>query len=607
MEKKVYFNSFKEEYKYPFGAVKKGVEVVFSMKVSEQLNEDYINLHIVYDGLWNHESIIKMNKTNGFYKSMFIPQKAGLFFYYFEICNKNQIFFYGSKGGGLGGEGISYENKEHLHMYQLTVFSIQNTVPNWYKTGIAYQIFVDRFFNGNESGKISNPKNNSFIYGKKTDSPMYIKSPKGKIIRWDFFGGNLKGIEKKIPYLKKLGINIIYLTPIFESESNHRYDTGDFFKIDPILGSLQDFDNLVLTIHANEMHLILDGVFSHVGANSIYFNANGRYKSLGAFQSKDSKYYSWFAFKEFPNTYDCWWGIKSMPTVDKGNMEYRRFIYESSDSVVSYWTKRGVDGWRLDVADELPDSFIQGIRKLLDSFHNKVLIGEVWEDASNKISYGNRKNYVSGDSLQSVMNYPLRKMIIDLINHNISNYEWVSKFLTLKENYPTFFFRSTFNNLGSHDTERIFTLLNQNTNKFRLAMGIMMTLPGIPCIYYGDELKMEGGKDPLNRGYFQWNKLDDSELNYLKDIIAWRKKHLWINDANIIPFVIDDIGVGYIYSYKKKFAIIIINNTNIEIKIQSKDIFFLSAKKDFFKKVLKKIEGKKLSKYDILSIDISNY
>lgn len=279
---------------------------------------------------------------------------------------------------------------------------------------------------------LSASKSNSFIYGSYEDDPMYIKNIDGGIERWDFYGGNLKRITQKIPCLKELGVNALYLNPIFEAWSNHRYDTANYFQIDNMLGTLEDFNELVQTLHDNEMHIILDGVFSHVGRHSQYFNYDGAYgKHNGAAQNTHSICYDWFDFDHYPDEYKSWWGIKDLPQINKENKHYQQFIYGDKESVIAYWLSQGIDGWRLDVADELPDSFIKGIRSCLERYPNKVLIGEVWEDASNKISYEHRRNYILGNHLHSVMNYPLRKIILSVIMQEITPKQAAYRFMRI--------------------------------------------------------------------------------------------------------------------------------------------------------------------------------
>lgn len=505
----VTYNSFLPTYKTPFGAVTRQTPVRFTVGVQTVTPVKQIELCVAHDGQWDEEQALPLRPISPTtYTVTFVPTQVGLYFYYFRIQTMTATVYYGCVDGGYGGPGIQYVLREHVQMYQLTILKSIETLPQWYRDGIAYQIFVDRFNNGNADGHVNAPKANSFIYGQLEDRPLYVRDAQRAILRWDFYGGNLRGIMAKIPYLQRLGVTIVYLTPIFEASSNHRYDTGDYLKIDPVVGTLADFDNLVTALHQAGMHLILDGVFNHVGVDSKYFNQAGHYETLGAAQSTTSPYYPWFTFIHYPNDYDSWWGIHDLPTVDKEAPTYRDFIFGKPDSVIDYWTQRGVDGWRLDVADELPDDFIAGIRRALDRYPDKVLIGEVWEDASHKLAYGMRRHYLEGGGLQAVMNYPLRRLIIHILNGTLTPAEWWRELMTLKENYPASTFQFNFNNIGSHDTPRILTMLEENQQRLRLAVQLLLTLPGVPCLYYGDEAIMLGGKDPDNRAFYPWATAD---------------------------------------------------------------------------------------------------
>ena len=302
--------------------------------------------------------------------------------------------------------------------YQITVYNheLVSSYQKWFREGIIYQIFVDRFYNGNKAGIVHHPKRNSFIYSHWDDTPMYIRNQAGQVIRWDFFGGNLLGVKKKLRYLKELGISIVYLNPIFESPSNHKYDTADYLNVDPMFGDNQLFADLCDAARELGISIILDGVFSHTGSDSIYFNKDGKYPSIGAYQSKDSPYYSWYRFKHFPNDYETWWGIETLPNVNELEPSYLQFMIEGENSVVKHWHHLGTKGWRLDVADELPDPFIQALRRQLQELDPaSIVIGEVWEDASNKISYEKRRGYLLGNELDSVTNYPFRNILIEFI------------------------------------------------------------------------------------------------------------------------------------------------------------------------------------------------
>ena len=519
-----YHNSHKNYYRNPFGAVKVGTKVIIKI-LSEKDYEVILNV-ISFSG--NLKRIrMKYEGENDnrvlYYGEIDTTEYEGAINYYFELRGKGKNFYYGNNEKSLGGEGKIYYNNPK--MYQITVYK-ENFIPKWYKEGIIYQIFVDRFYNGNDDKKVNNPKKNSFIYGNWSDEPMYIKDMRGNIIRWDFYGGNLRGIIKKLSYLKELGITIIYLNPIFESSSCHKYDTGDYEKIDSMFGTEEDFKELCSEARKNGIRIILDGVFSHTGVDSKYFNKYSNYEEVGAYQSRKSKYYNWYRFYKYPNEYDCWWGIDNQPNVNELNESYLKYIVTGENSIVSKWIKAGASGWRLDVADELPDEFIRLLKKRIrEENKDSILIGEVWEDASNKVSYSEKRRYLFGEELDSVTNYSLRNIIVNLVNEKIGIRDFIDVIMSLYENYPKENFYSNMNLLGNHDTERIFTIFNEDKYKLEIAIAIIMTLPGVPLIYYGDEVGITGGKDPENRKTFPWGNENSSIRDLYKNMISLRKNN----------------------------------------------------------------------------------
>lgn len=531
----IHYDSWIARYKQPFGAIAKDQAVTFGITVASQTNPQ-VELLLRKDGEMSVTSYQMTYKEADFYQVTLSLEQAGLYYYYFKIeldeNGQRACYFYGADYDGYGGPG-RVSAGDNITAYQLTCYQTEVTAPKWYQGGVCYQIFPDRFYNGNPNQEITGKKKNSFIYATLEDTPYYIKDAKGEVVRWDFFGGNLKGIKAKIPYLKELGIRGLYLNPIFLATTNHRYDTNDFMEIDPMLGTSADFKDLLDELHRNGMYLILDGVFNHVGKDSKYFNARKLYYGAdqGAAQDENSPYYSWFKFTHYPDEYASWWGVKDLPEVDKANPNYQAYIYGAKDSVISKWTNLGVDGWRLDVADELPEYFIEGIRKNLDGFANeKLLLGEVWEDASNKIAHEARRHYVEGSELDGVMNYPLRKCILDLLINSHQRPIWsvARELMSLRENYPRTFFFNALNNLGTHDTERILTALGNDERKLIAAYGLLFMFPGVPCIYYGDEAGLTGGKDPLNRAFFPWGR---ENLTIQKLVKKWVHRH---NDSEAL-------------------------------------------------------------------------
>ena len=560
------YNSWKD--KYPFGAI----QINQGVRVSVECNENYDLISIKWIILKDENKVGEVElvrESKKYYQGEFNGfNETGLYFYYFEIevsiDGNKKILIYGKNHNDGNICEYSYEN---LNKYQITVHE-DFKIPSWYKEGIMYNIFVDRFNNGNRNKKPSNPKENSFIYANWSDTPMYIKDKDGEIIRWDFHGGNLKGIIDKLSYLSKIGVTIIYLSPIFESSSNHKYNTGDYKKIDPMFGDEEILKELIEKANNKGINIILDGVFSHTGADSKYFNKFGNYDEVGAYQSKDSKYSSWYTFNEFPDNYKCWWGVKDLPNVNELNESYMDYIIYDEDSVINKWTEMGIKGWRLDVADELPTKFIKELRKELKrNDDDSILIGEVWEDASNKVTYNERRSYFIGDQLDSVMGYPFRDNIVSFLKGNITSKELNNKFMTIKENYPKESFKANLNLISSHDVTRIKTELNEDEKLVKLAVATQMTFEGVPYIYYGDEAGLSGEKDPDNRKTYPWKNEDEDMIEFYKESINTRKKYnvLTNGDTEFIDTNEDDV-FGYIRFNENFEKILILINRSEENK-----------------------------------------
>lgn len=528
MLKTIAFNSWNEYFKAPFGALKVNQGADIKVNVNEDVYSIYLIIVKEDENLKDQEiRRIRLDKVEdnvyaGKIEPLLIP---ALYYYYFEVevnrNGQNQKLFYGKVK--QNGEACEYRFDD-LNKYQLTVYE-DNKSPEWFKEGVLYHIFVDRFNNGNRTGKPSNPKKNSFIYANWEDDPMYIKDENGDIIRWDFYGGNLRGIINKLGYLKKLGISIIYLSPIFESSSNHKYNTGDYKKIDPMFGDEDIFKELIEKANSKGISIILDGVFSHTGADSVYFNRFDNYDSKGAYRNEDSPYRSWYNFDDSKEGYECWWGVKDLPNVNELDPSYMDYIIKDKESVLNKWTKMGVKGWRLDVVDELPDEFVTEFKKeLRNSENDSVLIGEVWEDASNKISYGQRRNYLLGKQLDSAMGYPFRKGILSFLRGEITSYELNDLYMEIKENYPPEAFKSNLNLLGTHDVRRVKTELNEDRDMVKMAVLAQMTFEGVPYIYYGDEAGLSGDKDPDNRKTYPWKNEDDEMIDFYRNAIQTRHR-----------------------------------------------------------------------------------
>ncbi|MDR0922023.1 MAG: glycoside hydrolase family 13 protein [Lactobacillales bacterium] len=580
----IYFNPWLTKYKKPFGAVRVGKHVNFSLFVDSP-NVKEVQFVIRLENGPHGKEYYRMNdEGDGNYTFRYkLGEEAGLYFYYFRIKEETNEgsyrMFYGSQNG-LGGEGRYYGDENEVIPYSLTCYRSAEVPPDWYREAIFYQIFPDRFASHlqkdkESGGRVLHPKENIFIYGKTTDLPYYVKDGNGEIARWDFYGGTLQGIIDKIPYLKEeLGVNALYLNPIFEARSNHRYDTSDYFNIDPMLGDERTFKKLISALHENDMHLILDGVFSHVGKNSKYFNYDGFYgDDVGAYQTPNSPYFEWFKFGQYPSEYKSWWGIDDLPEIDKDNRKFQEYIYGDVDSVLAKWNQFNIDGWRLDVADELPDTFIQGIRKNLDTYPEKILIGEVWEDASRKIAYDKRRQYILGGGLNACMNYPFRDIILGILQGNKTPGDAAIELTQLRENYPYDVFFNNFNNIGTHDTERILTMMGNHKGKVNLALGLMFMLPGVPCIYYGDEAGLAGGKDPDNRRFYPWGHVDKELFKVFKRWISIRQTDKFLQNGEFVPFYSAHI-FGVLRYTSKGYSIYLVNPTDRKQIIETDELNF---------------------------------
>lgn len=533
----IYFNPIDKFYKSVAGAVKEGVPVIFRVKG----NFNSVLFVFENDKTKKVDTFQGQNMGDFFQCQVVLP--VGLYWYHIRVDEDKFISFNDNNYTGI--------LTDKPNNFQYSVYSDDYITPDWIKGGVIYQIFPDRFCS---SGKnVSNSKR--FIHENKEDTPFFEPNEDGKVLNNDFFGGDLEGIISKLDYLSQLGVTVIYLNPIFKANSNHRYDTGDYMQIDPLLGTEEDFKKLIKKAEEVGIKIILDGVFNHTGDDSLYFNKYGNYKSVGAYQSKDSQYKNWFNFKNFPNEYDSWWGIDILPSTNKTNSEFLQFI-TGENGVLEHYTKMGIGGWRLDVVDELPAHFVRAIRKAVKGVNSDaIVIGEVWEDASNKIAYSDRREYFLGKELDSVMNYPLKDAIISFVNGNgVSYLNYVIR--SQIDHYPPQVLNCLMNIISTHDTSRALNVFafNGNVNKLKkelsticieddlltiakeklkLASLLQFTLYGVPSIYYGDEAGMQGFIDPFNRKFFPWGKEDLDLTAWYEKLGAIRKEYSVFIDGEI--------------------------------------------------------------------------
>ena len=361
--------------KEPFGAVPCGTAVTFHCRplATEGFSHCALVLSCEFSGT-QREQELPLEGPAGerlcFSGTLIAPELPDLLWYHFR--------FWREDGTGCLLDKTGYRSDGQAVSWQLTVYQESRT-PGWFGAGVAYQIFPDRFCRlalVDSAGLVGR----RWVHEDWDDTPEWRPDPDGEIRNRDFFGGTLAGITSKLDDLKALGVTTLYLCPIFESASNHRYNTADYTRIDPMLGTEADFRALCAQARQRGMRVILDGVFNHTGSQSMYFNADGYYPTLGAAQSQDSPWYSWYRFHHWPDSYDSWWGIRTLPAVEESSPSYVDFIIDGKDSIIRRWLRAGASGWRLDVADELPDWFLEKIRAAMEeTAPDSILIGEVWE------------------------------------------------------------------------------------------------------------------------------------------------------------------------------------------------------------------------------------
>lgn len=579
------FNSRKKEYKSQISAIAVDERVKFRLIVPRCIKCSCAKLAVFKDG----ESTVYYNmfwagmcgESHEFWEIHFSATTAGLYFYHFELetpWGNSLVKNVGNGEGELNAEGTEF---------QQTVYEKDFKTPDFLKGGLIYQIFPDRFYNS-KAPKKNVPEGR--VMRKWGEEPYWQESQMNGIWNNDYFGGDLKGVEEKLEYLSGLGVSCIYLNPIFEAHSNHRYDTADYEKIDSLLGDESDLESLCKKAHGLGISVILDGVFSHTGCDSKYFNMYNRYNTVGAYNSKSSPYFSWYKFTDYPNGYKSWWGIKLLPEVSEEDEGYREYIC-GKNGILRKWLRLGISGWRLDVADELPDVFLDDLRKAVkEENENAVIIGEVWEDATNKFAYGERRRYLLGDQLDSVMNYPFADAILNYVKFGNAQ-AFMSGIMSIVENYPPCVVNVLMNHIGTHDTERALTRLagesaegkdrawqhshNQlsdydylkGISMMKLASLIQYTLPGVPSLYYGDEAGMQGMKDPFNRACFPWDNINKELYKWYKRLGEIRRGCKAFKEGSFEPLYAADSAIAYVRRSEENSVLTAVNNSEQEIHI----------------------------------------
>ena len=576
-----YFNSRRSDCKTPFGAVRAGTAVRFCVR---GLDAPDLSLILIRDGEKGRLTLLPIEKRGNAFVFEHTFEREGLYFYLFLLPDTTLL------ARGADGEGVLCGSRTDPPLFQQTVYAADYKPAAGFAGGVMYQIFPDRFAVGS-GGVLPLGFSERWLHADRRDTPCYAPDETGAVRNLDYYGGNFQGIAEKLDYLRTLGVDCVYLNPICESHANHRYNTANYKNPDPLLGSETDFRALCAAAHGRGVRIVLDGVFSHTGDDSVYFNKYGTYPGLGAYQSRESEYYSWFKFNRWPDDYVSWWGFASLPEVREEDPGFEEFIC-GEGGVIDYWMGLGADGFRLDVADELPDPFIARVRAAVKRHGaDKILIGEVWEDASNKISYGARRQYLWGRELDSAMNYPFRTAILDFVRDADAG-AFMEAVHGIVENYPAPMLHTMMNLLSTHDTPRALNVLAadesyltadktalagwtlsrdeylRGVELLKLCFALQFTLPGIPCVYYGDEIGMQGFGDPFCRGFMRWDEADENPRGALRETALFRERNRDVlADGDFVPLCAENGAVAYLRSNEKGSVFAAVNRGEAPVSV----------------------------------------
>ncbi|WP_427982241.1 glycoside hydrolase family 13 protein [Agarivorans sp.] len=587
--------------KTPFGAVPAGDNVDFSFTADSGIES--AELVIESRKLEGNQDILEYTEITRIpmvaseageqqrWQASYTFENVQVYGYYFVfhvagesyVLQNNNLAVYETAERGAGGEAtVAYlpEDSKAIRRYRHSSYVPDFTIPDWAKDAVYYYIFPERFRNGDTSndptpGVDSYHGDNIEFHSNWIDTPWVPGDGSDEIYSNDFFGGDLAGIIEKLDYIKSLGANTLYINPIFEAPSNHKYDTSDYENIDDNFGSNEDFVRLCAEAEARGIRVILDTSLNHSGDDSVYFDRYGRFDGVGAFENEqvrsDSPFYTWFEFfpeeTEIEKQFTGWVGYATLPEIVESE-GWKAFAYRNEDSVMNQWLDRGASGWRMDVAPWVTNEFWRDWRTHVKAHDPQALtVAETWFDASK---------HLLGDMFDSTMNYIFRDAILDYAAGEPAN-ELYHNFELMRENYPPEAFYGLMNLLSTHDASRALyqfgynsadqdsAVIEQAKQRLKLAVLFQMSFPGAPSIFYGDEVGVTGGEDPYNRAPYPWadqgGNPDDQLLADFKALIALRNNNPILRRGSIdAPVYVDENCIVLLREYNGAYALTAFNN-----------------------------------------------
>lgn len=531
-------------YRTPFGAVPVGTTVVLRLRTAHQ---GASSVRLFYQQSTSHAggeqalAIETRGKKYDVWRTSFTPKEVAVYTYDFRVVKGASRRWYSDTAAAENTSGTVYRGIPDQQFHLTSYLSTFNT-PSWTRDAVYYQIFPDSFHNGDPS----NDKKVMPAAASGTEPTFYASQSDEPRGQYGFYGGDLQGIDDKLGYLKDLGVNTLYLNPIFLARTNHKYDTSDYFTIDPHFGTMQTLQTLLADAHATGMRVILDGVFNHTSNDSVYFNQYNRFPEVGAYQSQRSRYYTWYSFASWPGSVLTFPNAANMPQLNESDA-VKDFIFRNSDSVAQHWLKAGTDGWRLDAATFKSHEWWQNFRATVKQrFPEDVLVCEC------DLSPIDATPYLMGNEFDGVMNYRFRDIVLQFFGRGADTHASVpasatsffNQLLAVVQTYPLPALYASMNLVDSHDTGRILTSLRGSKAELKQVAAFQATWLGAPSIYYGDEAGMADAASPdpfyVSRQFYDWRHPDLAMQSYYRSVLRIRHLNPALRDGSITPLVLDN-------------------------------------------------------------------